>query len=77
MSKKYAMRWAGEFQQFCGVRLKPDWRAKRYGERDFRSVLDDPPWKPENSVTLVAVGKRFAEIEAKNAPARDLRLPGV
>ena len=55
---------SGPSRAFSGVRIER--RAiKRFAYLEDRACFrTDPPWKPEDSVTLIAVGVRLREIES-------------
>jgi hypothetical protein len=62
MKSKHAKRHSGEYEQFCGFRLKLRWRDRNPTVRERCLLDDDPPWKPEDSFTIPAIERRFAQI---------------
>ena len=55
---------SGPSRAFSGVRIERQ-KIKRFAYLEDRACFrTDPPWKPEDSVTLIAAGARLLEIES-------------
>jgi hypothetical protein len=60
-----APRHSGEYGQFCGFKLPTNgWYDRQETNRERGEINEDPPWEPENSVTLVALDARLRAIDA-------------
>ena len=54
---------SGPSRAFSGVRISRQ-KIKRFSYLEDRACFrTDPPWKPEDSVTLIAVAARLLEIK--------------
>lgn len=62
---KNKLPMSGPYRFFSGIRDKTK-RGRAIGRKllaRYDILTNEPPWKPEDSVTLVAIDARFREID--------------